>query len=358
MTHTFKLARRAARFRTAAAVAAVIGLGACDNADRLGPLNPADAPIALADTAPADSTAIDSLLLSGDTLSDAEAEANEALPEAAFVTASRLPGMVYGSFDLDLHLLGSPYNGMAKLPSPRNIIWLLASARARGGRVIVKLGNHDRYNMNSNHTFNLTKWKREVLKFKNVRFDSYIKDGTLMGHFLIDEPYDASNWGGRKIPQKTVEEMAKFSKKLWPGLTTFVRAPADYLAATGIKYKYLDAGWAMYEHSKSRPDARKWIRSQVAAANRATIKLIVGLNVLNGGTKASRIRGPHRRFVKYSMSASQVKSWGSILMAESRVCGFFNWKYSSKYNRRSDIKKAMAYLAARAKSQPKSSCRG
>jgi hypothetical protein len=357
MTHTFKLARRAARFRTAAAIAAVIGLGACDNADRLGPLNPADAPIALADTAPADPTAIDTLVLTGDTLSDAEAEANEALPEAAFVSASTTRGIAFGQYQMKNTALSPVYNAVLRLPGPGNIIMTLASARAKGGRVLVKLANHDKYTMNRNGTFNLSKWKTQISRFKKIKFDSYIKDGTLLGHYLLDEPYDASNWGGRKIPPKTVEEMAKFSKKLWPGMTTFVRAPPDYLAATGIKYKYLDVGWAMYEYSKSRTDVRKWIKTQASAARRAGIKLVVGLNVLNGGAPGSGIRGVHSRYKKYGMSAKQVRSWGAILLEEAQACAFYNWRYDAKYYGRSDIKSAMNYLSSKIKSRSRTSCR-
>lgn len=357
MTHTFKLARRAARFRTAAVIAAIVGLGACDNADRLGPLNPADVPIVLADTASldgTDSTAVDTLVLTGDTLSDAQAEANEALPEAAFVSTAR-SGIVFGQYQMKNSSITSVYNGVLRLPSPRNLIMTLATARAKGGRVLVKLANHDRHTMNRNRTFNLSKWKAQVARFKNVKFDSYIKDGTLLGHYLLDEPYDASNWGGRRIPPAVVEEMAKFSKKLWPGMTTFVRAPPEYLASTGVKFKYLDAGWAMYEYSKWRSDVRRWIRTQNAAAKKAGIKLVVGLNVLNGGTKESRFRGT--KGVKYAMSARQLRSWGSILLQETQACAWFNWRHDSRYYGRSDIKSAMKYLSSKLKSRPRTSCR-
>jgi hypothetical protein len=275
----------------------------------------------------------------------------------SFSGGSTTTGIVYASFDLDNYLLGSPYNGSVRLPGPGNIIGVLAGAQAKGARVIVKLGNHDSYTKNSDGTFSLTKWKAQVDRFKSVSLGSYISDGTLMGHSVIDEPYDPTNWGGSKIPQATVEEMARYSKELWPDLTTFVRAPPDYLAATGIKFKYLDAGWAMYEYSKSRADVRNWIRNQVAAAKKAGIGLIVGLNVLNGGSEASGIRGPHPRFIKYSMSASQLRSWGSALLEESNACGFFNWKYESKYNGRPDIQSAMDYLAQMARSRPQTSCR-
>jgi hypothetical protein len=356
MTHTFKLARRAARFRTAAFMAALIGLGACDNSERLAPLNSSDSPIVLADTASGDDSAAatDSAAVT-DTLSDAVAEANEALPEAAFVTAARAPGVVFGHFQMKNSQLTSVYNGAFRLPGPRDLLYSLASARARQGRILVQLSGADHTVKNRNGTFSLSKWKAQVARFRRIKFDSYIKDGTLMGHFLIDEPDDPSNWGGKTISQKTVEEMAKYSKKLWPGLTTVIRGKPAYLAARGTRYKYLDAGWAMYQSWQGNPAS--WIRTQNAAAKRAGLKVIVGLNLLNGGTRASRIKGTKGKF--YAMSASQVKSWGSLMLSESRstACGFFNWRYDSRYHSRSDIKKALAYLSSKAKSAPKVSCR-
>jgi hypothetical protein len=355
MTHTFKLARRAARFRTAAALAVLIGLGACDDSERPNPLNPSESPIVLADTASSDSSTDSTIVIDGDTLTDAEAEANEALPEAAFVSASRSRGITFGLFQMKNSQLSSRYNGVVRTPDPRGLLYTLASARARGGRVLVHLSSHPSHVKNRNGTFNLSKWKAQVARFKRINFNSYIKDGTLMGHFLIDEPEDPTNWGRRTIPQSTVEEMAKFSKKLWPGLTTVIRGKAVYLANNGRKYKYLDAGWAMYQSWQGNPTT--WIRAQNAAAKRSGLKLVVGLNLLNGGTKASRIRGTKGRL--YAMSASQVRSWGSLMLNESRstACGFFGWRYDGRYHGRSDIKKALSYLSSKAKAQPRVSCR-
>jgi hypothetical protein len=354
MTHTFKLARRAARFRTAAALAALIGLGACDDSDRPNPLNPSDSPIVLADTASSDSSIDSTAAVDGDTLTDAQAEANEALPEAAFVSAAQSRGITFGHFGMKNTMLSSTYTAAFRLPGPRDLLYTLASARARGGRVIVQL-SVDHSVKNKNGTFNLNKWKAQVSRFKRININSYIKDGTLMAHFLTDEPEDPSNWGRKTIPPKTVEEMAQFSKKLWPGLTTVIRGKPTYLASGGMKYKYLDAGWAMYQSWQGNPTT--WIRAQNAAAKRAGLKLVVGLNLLNGGTKASRIRGTKGKF--YAMSASQVRSWGSIMLSESKstACSFFNWRYDTKYHGRSDIKKAISYLSSKTKAQPKVSCR-
>jgi hypothetical protein len=282
----------------------------------------------------------------------AEPAPTSSSPQASFSGGSTAIGIPFASFDLDNELLGAPYKGSVRLPGPRDILSLLPKVRAKGGQVMVMLSNHDTYVQNSDRTFNLEKWKQQVARFKDVNFQPYLADGTLIGFLLIDEPEDPSNWGGRTIPPATVEEMARYSKELWPGLTTFVRSKPAYLASTGMKFKYLDAGWAMYQSWQG--DVSAWVKSQVTAAKAAGIGLIVGLNVLNGGTAASGIKGTKGKF--YAMSATQLTSWGSILLNEPYACGFFNWKYDSKYNARPDIQDAMAALVRMADAHPRTPC--
>jgi hypothetical protein len=97
------------------------------------------------------------------------------------------------------------------------------------------------------------------------------------------------------------------------------------------------------------------MRNQSAYAQREGLGLVVGLNVLNGGNRSSGIRG--QQSGSYAMSASQLRSWGGTLVSDPRACAFLSWKYSAKYYGRSDIRSAMAYLANKAKTRSKKSCR-
>ena len=349
MTHTFKLARRTARLRAVALVAALVGLGACD-ADRLGPVPPGDAPAALADSA---GIATDSAAVDGDTLTDAQLEANELLPEAAFVTGNRAKGIAFGHFDQPKSMLGGPTSGAVVAAGPGDVIRTLQAARRAGARVIIRMSGRDNYFRNGNRTLNLGKWKARVARFKRVNLKPYIADGTLLGHYILDEPHNSDTWRGQ-VPYKTIEAMAKYSKQLWPGLTTVVRAYPDWLSKASFRWKYLDAAWAQYSGRKG--EIKRWTREQSSFAKREGLGLIVGLNFLNGGDRSSRIKGLRRG--AYAMSAKQVKAWGSVLVNDSRACGFFSWKYSRKYFGRSDIRAALATVAKKAKSRDRKSCRG
>jgi hypothetical protein len=241
---------------------------------------------------------------------------------------------------------------------PTNILSMLAAARSKGGRFVIKLSKgRDDFIKNADGTFSFTKWKALVDRFRSVNLGPYIADGTILGHYLIDEPHRSARWGGKAIPQATIEAMAKYSKQIWPGMTTMVRVVPSWLAGAPITYTYLDAGWVQYE--KHHGDVTRWVVAEVAAAKRKGLGLVAGLNVINGGNGSSGILGTSGR---YSMSASELRTYGGVLLAQSYVCGFMMWTYESAYKgpqyyARSDIKSAMAAISAKARAHTKTSCR-
>jgi len=246
--------------------------------------------------------------------------------------------------------MSSVHTGGVRGITPSAILSYLAQTKAKGGRALLNLGREAR---NADGTFSLTAWKARIDQYRGVNLGPYIADGTLIGHFLVDEPHFQSRWGGKIIPQSTVEEMARHSKQLWPTMATIVNAPLHWLADSPITYTFLDAGWAMYWSSTSSNP--KWAANQVASAKRKGLGMFSGLNVLDGGNGTSGFRGnyPHR----WAMSASELRSYGSALLSQSYVCGFAMWKYTSAYYDRPDIKSAMAELSTKAKNHAKTSCR-
>ena len=287
----------------------------------------------------------------------AEATALGATPDdLAMETRSDRPGIVFGTFNMRNNYLNSVHTGwMNGGPlEPSNILSWLSGARQKGGRTVIKLcKGKDSYVKNSDGTFSLSKWKALVSRYRNVKLQPYIDDGTIIGHYLIDEPHRASRWGGRAISQKTLEEMAQYSKQIWPSMATLVRVAPSYLASASITYRHLDAGWAQYQTGKG--DAAKWVAADAAAAKRKGLGLLVGLNVINGGNGSSKIRGT--RSGQWSMSATEIRSYGSAMLGNSLACGFFNWQHDTDYFDRSDIRKAMADVSAKARAHAKTSCR-
>ena len=265
-----------------------------------------------------------------------------------------LSGIVFSSSALTVSQLNSVHTGLVEAPTPSGLLTFLSQVRAKGGRVLIKLAGGEGTYKNADGTFNLTKWKTGVDRFRNINFSSYVSDGTIVGHFLVDEPHFVSRWGDKGIPQATVEEAAKHSKLRWPNMPTLVNAPANWLASVPVTYVYLDAGWAMFR-AKTSSSPGTWAASQVNRAKSKGLGLVAGLNVLDGGDGSSGIRGTQPR--TWAMSAAEVKKYGSALLAQSYVCAFSMWRYSGTYYGRSDVKSAMADLSAQAKSHAKTSCR-
>jgi hypothetical protein len=79
------------------------------------------------------------------------------------------------------------------------------------------------------------------------------------------------------------------------------------------------------------------------------------MNVLNGGTSSSQLPGTTEG--EFAMSASQLRAWGSALVAQNRVCGLFMSRYDDRYFGRSDVKEAVSVLADKARAHAATSCR-
>lgn len=308
MTHCFALVRSSASFRTGALALFALVAGACDTAEQLSP-----------------------------------ATEDNPVPAPSFYTGATAPGIVFASFDLPLSMLGSTHTGAYRTPDKVSILNTLSAGRAKGARMVLKLsGSSDSYVKNSDGTFSFTKWKAMVDRFKGINISSYITDGTILGHYLIDEPYLTSRWV-KPVPQSTVEAMAKYSKQIWPGMTTMVRVVPSWLDDVSITYTSLDAAWAQYSARKG--DAAKWIASETAAARAKGLGLVASMNILKGGSGGG------------NMTASELKNYGTALLNQSHVCGFLMWQYSSSYFGRSDVKSAMSALSYKARTRTKTSCR-
>jgi hypothetical protein len=323
-------------------------LAACAGGDGVGPSIESPAAAAPAPTDSIASLPVDSTLIpSSDTLGAA----------GIALAASAAPGIVFAPTDVDNALLGPVYTGTLRVPGPTSLLAELSMARSRNARFILKLvGGSDNWVKNSDGSFSFTKWKAMVDRFKAINISSYIADGTILGHYLIDEPNRAAKWGGKIIPHATLEAMAKYSKQLWPGIPTMVRVVPSWLATAPITYTYLDAAWTQYTAVKG--DAAKWLASEVASAKSKGLGLVVSMNVIDGGNGSSGIRGWTSG--RYSMSATEVRSYGTALLNNSYACAFFMWTYQyggKTYFARADIKSAVTELSNKAKAHARTSCR-
>jgi len=256
------------------------------------------------------------------------------------ITSSGIP---FGTSSMPLSMYGPVYTGGHLNPEqPESLLPRLAVIRAAGARVVLALAGGPGKFTNADGTFNYDLWKARVDRYSGIDFTSYISDGTVLGHYLIDRPNCSSCWGGQAIAPATVEAMAQYSKSIWPTMTTFARADPTWLAGYSGQYVYLDAGWAQYVARKGTVES--YLAANLTAAQSKGLGLVVGLNLLDGGPNGSE------------MSAKQVKTWGSTLLGSSYPCAFISWKYESAYFSRSDVESAMEFLSSKARRHAPSSC--
>jgi hypothetical protein len=319
MSHSFRPARTAGRVRVPLCAVLIVSLVGCDSTS---PLNPDSS------TGPA---------------AVQVAPAQEAsLPTASLATPSLAGGIPMGTYALPTTWFGARYNGGMRTLGPYGLRTELAAIKARGGKIVLMLAGSDWNYLDADGRFSLSMWKQRIDRFRGIDFASYVNDGTIIAHYLIDEPYDPTNWGGRIVPGSTLDEMAKYSKSIWPNMTTIVRAEPVQIKWNGT-YHYLDAAWAQYLVRKG--DVNDYIRRNVSDAQSMGLGLVVGLNLLDGGTKNAH------------MTAAQVETFGSTLLSSTYPCAFISWQYSSTYLNSSGIGSAMDVLRRKAESRSSKACR-
>ena len=315
MTYTFKLSRRIARLRAPMFAALVLAASGCNTDDTLAPADAA-------------------------TESTVQSTSPDAMPVMA---ASYSGGMPIGITAQPNDAFGARYNGGLRNIFPQYLNRDLGEIRSRGGKVALMMAGPDYYSKDADGHFSLTKWKARIDRYDGVDFNAFIKDGTLIGHYLIDEPNDPANWNGEPISGETLDEMARYSKAKWPNLPTIVRTTPDYLEKWA-PYRYLDAAWAQYVERRGDPAA--FLADNVASAKRQGLGLVVGLNLSKGTTD------------KTELTASQVKSWGTAMLASTYPCAFISWKYDSHVLSSSAMKDAMNALRNKAENRSSKSCKG
>ncbi len=227
---------------------------------------------------------------------------------------------------------------------------LLPMVRDAGLRVTLRMTD-DHQPSTEDGDFSLPKWKEQVSGWRDSGVQEFIDDGTLAGHMLLD---DITNFEGRDPDAADLEEMARYSKELMPGLMTFVRQKATWMPTPeGGRYVHVDAAVNQYEAKEGLVDVYATVQADRAAA--LGLGVINGLNIADGGDgSAGR---PGWRPGHYPMTAEEITAYGTVL-AQVPSCGMFlNWEYDAQeqwsdgtigaeYFDQPELQAALAELAA------------
>lgn len=201
---------------------------------------------------------------------------------------------------------------------------LLPLARDAGLKVTLRLtGDHPHYT-DERGNFDITAWKAALQPWAEARVAPFIADGTLHAHMILD---DIHNFEGADPTGDELDEMARISKLLLPGLPTFVREEATEMPVPSAgRYVHLDAIVNQYRNRDG--EVKAWTARQVERGRALDVGLIHGLNIANGGDGSSGQPGWQEG--RFAMSAEEIRTKGAVLAAVPDVSMFLNWEYDSE----------------------------
>ena len=209
----------------------------------------------------------------------------------------------------------------------------LELARATNTRVIISMtGNASR---NEDKTLNEAVWRAEVDQFAEFDFQPYVTDGTLIGHYILDEPKCRNCWGGRVLTHDQIEELAQHSKELFPYLPVIVRQEPSLLERhadgfnqelPGYEWQYVDIAWAQYVDRKG--PIGNYVAEEVAGAIEQDLGLIWGLNILAGGDGSSGTQpGPEFNPNLFTMTENEIVRYGTEMLESEYGCALISFRY-------------------------------
>jgi hypothetical protein len=251
-------------------------------------------------------------------------------------------GIPIGLFAQPLSEYGPRYNGGHRNAPPAQLLSDLETIRSQGGRVVLMFAGSQIFYKDADGHFSLSMWESRVDRYRGLDFSSYVNDGTIIAHYLLDEPNDPANWNNQLVSGATLEAMAEYSKGIWPDLPTVVRVEPAYLAQAKVTYRYLDAAWAQYVYRKG--EIHTYASQNVANAQALGLQLVVGLNLLIGSPE------------KLALSAQQVLDWGSALLDSPYPCAFISYQYNATYLAGAGIGDAMDTLRGLAQNRGAKTC--
>ncbi len=180
-------------------------------------------------------------------------------------TSAALGAIPFGPFGLPQEEYGVLFSGGVVTVTPdegssRYVLDTLTVARDTGVRLFISLASTSkRHYKNPDDTFNLDTWKARIDRYIGAglveALNPFIDDGTVAGHYLIDEPKSRGNWGGEIIPNDVLDEMARYSKQYWPNMKTAIRVSPTQIEEHAAGYEVpwpdwewqsLDLAWAQY----------------------------------------------------------------------------------------------------------------
>ena len=254
--------------------------------------------------------------------------------------------------------------------SPEEAIQYLDQARATRTRLFFSLVQKKDM-IDDSGRFDPERFTAGLDRFADVDFAPYVADGTILGHYMIDEPKSPGPWGGQVVSNRLLDEIAAYSKSLWPTVPTAVRNPPARLIdhAEGLdtpaeripRWDYLDIAWIQYNAALHGP-IDPYVDAQVAAAEAQDLDIVVGIQALAGGEGESGLV-PGSPFAPrfWIMSYDEAVRYGTNLLERRIGCAFisFRWDRNEEtyFAEGTEIERAHTELQRLARNYEPANCR-
>ena len=269
-------------------------------------------------------------------------------------------GIPFGEFGLRPEQFRPPYTG-AVLPVSRSRVGaVLREGRAGKLRLVLNLAGSGSHYRNLDGTFDLAQWKSWIDTYRDVDFAPYVEEGLVLAHYLMDEPGAVKTWGGQRVSRADIEEMARYSKSIWPTLPTTVRATPGWLGAGDTTYRSLDVAWAQWagpHHGAGTGLTPAQFRDEnVARAKQLGLGLIFGINYLDGGDGSSGVQGTSDHPQWWQLSPAELLEVGTLLVQAPYACALLSWRHDAAFESRPEVRAALDSIAAAAAARGGTSC--
>ena len=229
-------------------------------------------------------------------------------------------------------------SGIIGLRNMRDAVKILDRARQDHAHIFITMaGGRNRF-QDEHGAFSLDMFQSQIERFRGLDLSSYVKDGTVLGHLMFDEPHDPTNWDGRPVPPSVVDQAAKISKELWPYLPTSIGSPPTYITKDG-PMKYLDYCSAAYARKQGPFSA--WLDRQVTTARAGKVKLVVTINVLDFAGKGMRAENLR------SMSSTDLESLATTALDNPYVAAVLMWKWDPDFTAIPGVQRSIERMAHR-----------
>ena len=201
---------------------------------------------------------------------------------------------------------------------------LLPLVQEAGMSVNLRLtGDHGFYT-DDDGAFDLEAWKEMAETWRGAEVEPFIEDGTLAHHMLLD---DLGAFAGGGPTGDQLDEMARFSEEVLPGLPTVVRQDASDLPTPSAgSYQHLDA--TINQYTAFDGDVESWALSEAWEAEELGLGVVMSLNIADGGSGASEQPGWTEG--NWAMSAYEIEHKGFVLLAVPGCRQLLLWEYDAQ----------------------------